>query len=70
MDAGIPQGATRQREYPDLGSGVRDRRAAFGLCDCRGMGSGHDEGSGGEEGCARKRNESRGGRSRKEGALN
>jgi hypothetical protein len=48
VDAGIPESTTGQREYPDLGPGLRDGSATCRVCVGRGMGSGDDEGHGGE----------------------
>lgn len=64
MDAGIPEGATRQREYPDLGTGVRDGPPAGRLRNRRGMGFGDDEGHEGDETSTRRRDEKRGERYR------
>lgn len=64
MDAGIPKGATGQREYTDLEHRMCDSSEACGLRIGRDMGFGDDKGYAGEETSTTRRNEKRRGRYR------
>lgn len=59
MDAGVPEGATRECEYTDLGSGVRDSCGPRGLRLGCNMDFVDDKGEAGGETSARRRDEKR-----------